>query len=254
MVETNDVLDDLGNFNYHNLSSFQKAFIQRSVIGFLLNLMVIDKHNRKKYLDVLWRIPACTYRAADVKRLSITEPFFITAKLSRIKLSVLAIVDGVNYHYNQHTGELPNFCLEIFKTTWDENFQELKRLLFSNDKREQDLAFLFFMSINKEKLDRKFCQNFVDSHVLYAELVGRALILDKFKPETELLDEKELWSFVMSSIYSNPQRPIAHYYHGLMKRITPEQANSYLMQKISYRGFSRESLQNGVKLLKSCYA
>lgn len=254
MTETLDLLDDLGNFNYQKLNAFQKAFIQRSVIGFLLNLMVVDKFNRKKYLEILWQIPSSSYRKVDANRLSSSEPFFVTAKLGRSKLSVLGIIDGVINHYHQHSGYLPNFCLQIFKSTWDENFQELKKLLFSNDKKVQDLAFIFFMSINKNKLDGKFIQSFIDSKLLYAELVGRALILDKFKAETELLDDKELWCFLMSSIYSNPERPITQYYHGLIKRITPEQADLYLLQKISYRGFSRESLQKGVKLLKSCHA
>jgi hypothetical protein len=254
MTETTSLLESLVTFDYKSLDPVKRAMAQRNIIRFVLDMMMVDKQNRLKYLEVLWRIPDSMYEERDRQRLERYEPciskIFAMAKFSRFKCSAVAIVDESNKYYNQHAGELPLFFLDIFKSAWDSNFKELRNLVLSNDKRIQDLSFLFLMSLDAEKLTREFCQNLIKSHTLYAELVGHALIIEKFKDKSEPLDQAELMAFILSSIYSNACRPISHYYQGIMNRITPEQANSYLLQKIDYRGFSRQSLQAGVEALK----
>lgn len=237
MEAINHVLDALGETDYSSLTPVQKELLQRNVVRFILNLMPTNRGNRTKYLKILWQISATNFSESDKQRLDHCEPratkLFAMAKFSHgQKYSILPIAEEINKYYHVHEGELPDFFLDIFKKTWDNDFLELKQLICSTNRNFEDLAFLFLMSLETEKLDKSFYQRMSKARIIYPELVGRAVVIAKFKEPDEELDPDDIKAFCRAHTFHNKQRPIVKFYASLVDRMTPEQKSSFIVSKI----------------------
>lgn len=236
------VLDALGTTDYQNLDPTKKALLQRNVVLFVLNLMSEEMGERGKYLKILWQISAGNFSENDKQRFYRYEPaarkLFHMAKFSNgQKYPVLPIAEEIAKYYHVHEGRLPDFFLGIFKKTWDYNFQELKQLLFSASRNLEDLAFLFLMSLEAEKLDCSFYQRMSKVSVSYPALVGRAIVIAKFTKSSEELSSEDVKAFCQSHAYHNKQRPIVKFYASLVDRMTLEQKSSFLVNKILHNDY-----------------
>jgi hypothetical protein len=230
-----DLLNVLKNFNYGSLSPFQRELMQRNIVRFVLDLMKAEKNNKTPYLEILWQTPASSYHERDKERLSYLEPkiskLFNLAKFSRNKVSVLPLAEEIGKYYQLHEGKLDLLFLEIFKSAWDYDFEELKKLFFTREHLLEDLSFLFVMSIDKEKLDPGFYKRLSETNCFYPRLVGRAVLIEKFKEAEEVLSDRDVKAIGDAYIFRNKNRPIVSFYKGLVNRLTPEQINSCSYKK-----------------------
>lgn len=247
------ILNALQGFDYNNLTLFQKEMMRRNIVRFVLDLMKLERNNRMQFLEILWKIPSSAYHERDKERLERFEPqmssIFHMAKFSNKKYSIIAIAREVNKYYNFHTGVLPDFFLDIFKCAWDGDLKPFKTLLTSGDKSLEDLAFLFLMSLGAKNLNEEFCRSLMRLGPTHAQLTGRALILEYFCKDEPLTDD-DLHLFCLAHVYNNECRPIIRYYDKVIKRVTPAQANSFLLESKPRRGFEPHSLQKGKNILK----
>lgn len=249
MEAIDHVLDALGVTNYNGLTPVKKELLQRNVVRFVLNLMSVEMGNRVKYLKILWNISPNNFSELDKQKFDHCEPqatkLFAMAKFSNgQKYSALPIAEEINKYYHVHEGELPDFFLEIFKRAWDSNFQDLKQLVFSTNRNFEDLAFLFLMSLGTEKLDVSFYQRMSGARILYPALVGRAMVIAKFKEPSEELSQEDIDAFCRAHTFHNKQRPIVRFYAGLVDRMTPEQKSSFIVNKILRNDYNCAQLIN----------
>ena len=146
----------------------------------------------------------------------------------------MPIAEEVSKYYQIHEGNLDPVFLEIFKSTWDYDFQELRKLFFTREHLLEDLSFLFVMSIDKEKLDPGFYKRLSETNCFYPRLVGKAVLIEKFKEPDERLDDKEIKAVYEAQIFKNKNRPIVKFYKSLVNRLTPEQLNSSLVKDLAW--------------------